>query len=471
MKNLLTKKNIIIALIIYYISAGVFYYAAYNRIYYTEYRNGVSELTGYVEELVDGSEIIQDIFVDCDYIYSMRVRVATFGRKNQGTIELLFEDENGNILKNEKYKASKIEDNSDLIFHINKSIPSGTYRIKIKAEGAGLGQAITVYYNDKDTTFGEQFTINGEVKNGSILLTVEGGIYRTYGIMFWPIVLVIGVILYLHFNRCIKLNSEKKKNVTIRMIDILAKYKFLIKQLVERDFKSKYKRSTLGVCWSLLYPVLLMAVQYVIFSTIFRANIENYPVYLLSASVLFTFFSDSVGAGLMAIVGNASLITKVYVPKYIYPVSKVLSTGINLVLSMVPLLIVVLITGGKITRAYLLIPFVFLCILIFCIGMSFLLSASMVFFRDTQFLWSVVTMLWMYATPMFYPESVIPERWSIILTANPMYHYISFLRTILMRGISPNIMEYLYCMGLSLLVLGAGVFVYKKTQDKFVLYI
>ncbi len=183
------------------------------------------------------------------------------------------------------------------------------------------------------------------------------------------------------------------------------------------------------------------------------------------------FFTDSVGNGLMSIVGNASLITKVYVPKYIYPVSKVLSTAVNLLLSMIPLLIVVVVTRAPITKVYLLIPFVIFCLVLFCIGMSFLLSSAMVFFRDTQFLWGVITILWMYATPLFYPESILPEHLKFILDFNPMYHYVTFIRKIMLYGVSPYLIEYVYCMGFSIFVLACGILVYRKTENKFILYI
>ncbi len=214
-----------------------------------------------------------------------------------------------------------------------------------------------------------------------------------------------------------------------------------------------------------------MAVQYVLFSTIFKGSVENYPVYLLCGSVLFTFFSDSVSAGLTSIVGNASLITKVYVPKYIYPISKVLSSAINLLLSFIPLFIVTFVTGGQINISYLLIPFVWICILLFCVGMSLFLSALYVFFRDTQFLWGVVCMLWMYATPMFYPEDIIPEKYWFIKTLNPMYHYIQFLRSILMYGQIPVMNAFLACTFSSIAVLGVGIAFFSRTQRLFVLHI
>ena len=251
----------------------------------------------------------------------------------------------------------------------------------------------------------------------------------------------------------------------------LNKYEFLIRQLVTRDFKAKYKKSFLGMVWSLLYPILIMAVQYVLFSTIFRGSVENYPVYLLCGSVLFTFFSDSVSAGLTSIVGNASLISKVYVPKYIYPVSKVFSSAINLVLSFIPLFLVTFITGGRISLSYVFIPFVWIYILVFCIGMSLILSALYVFFRDTQFLWGVASMLWMYATPMFYPEDIIPERFSFIKTFNPMYHYIRFLRNILMSNQIPGLFEFISCTATSMFVLCIGILIFNRTQRLFILYI
>ena len=163
------------------------------------------------------------------------------------------------------------------------------------------------------------------------------------------------------------------------MHGVWCRYGFLIKQLVSRDFKTKYKRSVLGYLWSFLNPLMTMMVQYIVFSQLFRSNIENFPVYLLSGIVLFSFFTESVGQGLTAILANASLITKVYVPKYIYPVTKVVSSSINLFISLIPLMIVVLLTGQRITKAILLIPFPLICLLIFCIGMTFMLCTSEVY--------------------------------------------------------------------------------------------
>ncbi|MCI9050986.1 MAG: ABC transporter permease [Lachnospiraceae bacterium] len=244
-----------------------------------------------------------------------------------------------------------------------------------------------------------------------------------------------------------------------------------MKQLIQRDFKKKYKRSILGIIWSFLNPMSMMVVQYIVFSTIFKSDIENFPVYLLSGTIFFNFFTEAVGEGLNAIVGNASLLTKVYVPKYIYPITKVFSTSINLLISIMPLLVVMIITRQSLTRALFLFPFIIVVLLTFTIGITLILSSAMVFFRDTLFLWGILSMVWMYITPLFYPETIIAERFQIILKINPMYHIIKFVRCIVMNGISPLPEEYGICMLSAIISLLLGIFIFKKTQDKFVLYI
>ena len=158
-------------------------------------------------------------------------------------------------------------------------------------------------------------------------------------------------------------------------------------------------------------------------------------------------------------------------PKYIYPITKVLSSSVNLVISIIPLLIVTIITGERITIAILLLPFALFCLLLFCVGLSMLLASAMVFFRDTQYLWGIATLIWMYGTPMFYPETIIPEQYRVILKINPLYHIIKFVRTILMDGVSPEPRRYFYCLISAVVACIIGGIVFKKSQDKFVLYV
>ena len=214
-----------------------------------------------------------------------------------------------------------------------------------------------------------------------------------------------------------------------------------------------------------------MAVQYVVFSTLFKSDTPNYPVYLLSGIVFFNFFSEAVSVGMTSITGNASLIKKVYMPKYIYPFSKLFSSLINFGLALIPLFLVMLVTGTAIRPSVLLLLYDIFCLLCFVMGMILLLSTAMTFFQDTQFLWGVISMLWMYLTPLFYPESIIPQSLLTLYHMNPMYQYITFARICIIDGVSPEPMAYLWCLLSSVLVLLLGIWTFKKQQDKFVLYL
>ena len=243
----------------------------------------------------------------------------------------------------------------------------------------------------------------------------------------------------------------------------------MLQQLVNRSFKTKYKRSILGILWSFLNPLLTMLIQYIVFSTLFKSNLEYFPVYLLAGTICFSFFSEATSTGLASISGNASLITKVYIPKYIFPISTVLSSGINFALTLIPLLATVLISGLPITQAYFFLPIVFLCLLLLCLGMTMLLATAMVFFRDVQFLWGVITTLLMYTTPLFYPETIIPAHFSFILKINPLYHVIRIFRVILIDCAPPEPRAVLVCIMFCLCILFCGAWMFKKQQDKFVL--
>lgn len=273
---------------------------------------------------------------------------------------------------------------------------------------------------------------------------------------------LIGISVWMH--------AHGKREYLISTIYAVKKYRFLLQQMVARDFKVRYKRSVLGMFWSFLNPLLTMAVQYIVFSQVFR-SIDNFVLYLLSGTIVFNFFSEAVGQALTAIVGNASLIKKVYMPKYIYPVTKVLSSGINFLTSMIPLLIVVFITGESISLPYLMLPYAMICVLLFSIGWGMLMASLMVFFRDVQFLWNVFSMLWMYLTPLFYPESILAERYAWILNVNPMCYYVKFFRNVVMDATAPEPELFAACLLFAVASVIIGGIVFKKTQDRFVLNI
>lgn len=256
-----------------------------------------------------------------------------------------------------------------------------------------------------------------------------------------------------------------------KYVETATKYRFLLSQLVSRDFKTRYKRSVLGVLWSMLNPLLTMCVQYLVFSNLFRFEVENYAIYLLIGTVTFNFFSEASQAALSSITGSSSLITKVYIPTYVFPVAKVLSSCINLCFSTLALYLIIFIQGVPLNIYHLFIPVLYVALIMFTCGVGLILSALMVYFRDIQFLYSVVIVLWMYLTPLFYPVDIIPENMMGLYSLNPMYQYVTFFRTLVLDGVMPTLVQFGWCFGYAVLFMLVGLFVFRKLKRNFILYI
>lgn len=249
------------------------------------------------------------------------------------------------------------------------------------------------------------------------------------------------------------------------------KYSNLLKELVVRDIKIRYRRSVLGLVWTLLNPLLMMVVMSIVFSSLFRSDIQHFAVYLLTGSILFTFNSEATTMSLTSIIANSSLIQKVYIPKYLFPLSKVLSSFVNLGFALVALLLVMIGTSVpiKLTIVLSLAPILYL--FLFTTGLSLILAAVTVFFRDINHLYGVFILLWTYATPLFYPISIIPEKFRWIYVGNPMYYYIQYFREVILYGQTPGIGLNLVCFLTGIFTLILGLFVFYKSQDKFILHI
>ena len=258
------------------------------------------------------------------------------------------------------------------------------------------------------------------------------------------------------------------------------KYSFLLTQLISRDFKVKYKRSVLGIAWSLLYPILMMAVMAVVFSQMFKFKTEgtNYIVYLMTGLIMFNYFSEASNCAMSSVVSNFSLINKVYIPKYIFPFAKCLFVGINFLLTLIPWFLIILLTYfglGEyvchISIYYILIPYIFLCFLLFTIGVGLLLSCAAVFLRDMLHIYGIIIMIWNYLTPTFYSVDILPEQLVPIFKLNPLYQYITAVRVIVLDSTAPSLvmMITLTLWAVGMFVIGSIVF--KKKQDKFIYYI
>lgn len=248
-------------------------------------------------------------------------------------------------------------------------------------------------------------------------------------------------------------------------------YASLLRELVIRDLKIKYRRSFLGYLWSLLNPILMMVVMSVIFSYMFRFDIPNYPLYLICGQTLWGFFSESTTSGMQSIIANGSLIRKVYIPKYIFPISRVLSSFVTMSLSLVAILLVMLFTGVRLSFVMLLAPIPLALMLIFAMGVSMMISAFAVYFRDILHLYNVLIMAWMYCTAIFYPVSALPPKVAVLIRFNPMFNYITFFRDLLLEGTLPSFWTWGACVVSSAAAFLLGVAVFRKLQRNFILYI
>lgn len=250
------------------------------------------------------------------------------------------------------------------------------------------------------------------------------------------------------------------------------KRNFLLYYLTARDFKVKYRRSVLGVLWSVLNPLLMMFVVSAVFSYIFRQDIENFPVYLILGQVVFNFLSESTNLAMNSVLGAAPLIKKVYVPKYIFPFEKVLFSFINFLISFIAVAIVLIVNQVPLTISAICLPLFLIYLFTFCLGIGLLLSSVAVLFRDIIHLYGVIITAWTYLTPIFYPVTALDGTiMRTLMEFNPMFHYVEYMRGIILYHTFPSLMENLICIGFALLFLVIGVFAFKKNQDKFILYI
>lgn len=254
-------------------------------------------------------------------------------------------------------------------------------------------------------------------------------------------------------------------------LTMLEQYKPLLDELVLRDIKIKYRRSFLGYLWSLLNPLLMMGVMTLVFSYMFRFDIPNYPLYLICGQTLWSFFNESTNMAMHSVIANGPLIRKVYIPKFIFPISRVLSSFVTMTFSLIAILIVMLVTKVRLSFALLLAPVPLLCLLVFSMGVGMAVSAFAVYFRDTIHLYGVLTTAWMYMTPVFYPVSILPEGIAMLLKLNPLYHYLTFFRELVVYANVPAIGTWIASIASSLAVFAVGLLFFRKLQRNFILYV
>ena len=249
------------------------------------------------------------------------------------------------------------------------------------------------------------------------------------------------------------------------------KFQPLLSELISRDIKIKYRKSVLGVLWTLLNPLCMMIVLSVVFSNLFKFDIENFPVYLLSGQLIFNFYSESTNNAMSSIIANGALIKKVYVPKYLFVLARVFSSTINLLASFTAMVLVMLAMRVELHYTVLLVIIPLVFIVAFSLGVGLILSAIAVKFRDIMHLYSVFVTALMYLTPVIYPMSILPDWLKPIVMLNPVTNILQIFRGVMLYNAIPSFMSLTIAVIECLIMLALGLYIFYKNQDEFILNI
>lgn len=255
------------------------------------------------------------------------------------------------------------------------------------------------------------------------------------------------------------------------MFNKLKRHQFLFEELVKRDFKKKYKRTILGMAWSILSPLLMLLVMRLVFTQFFGRNMEHYTTYLFCGNLVFSYFSESTGQGMQSLMGNAGIFTKVNVPKYLFLFSKNVQALLNFGLTLAVFFVFCILDGITFTWKFVLLLYPICSLLLFNIGVGLILSALFVFFRDIQYLWTVFTQLLMYMSAIFYTIDSYPQMIQNLFLLNPMYLFIRYFRKIVIDATIPTIWFHLLMLADVAIVLVIGCWMYKKYNTRFLYYV
>ena len=418
--------------------------------------------------------IIRQSFVNHgDWISGLVMRFATYGYSFlNGEIRVTLKTEAGELLGEAILPASDLLDNADAVFVFAERVPvqrDEKYLIEVDSNIEDDGRIAAAWAGKPQADC--VLTGVGGVVEKTLYMDLtsfrDADFYRRF-------ILSIGVLLFIFLFTIISgmLCDQKGKLTPVtEMIHIFDQYTFLLKKLVGRDFAVKYRRSYLGFMWVILNPLLTMIVMSSVFSYIFRLQIKNYAVYLILGNIVFGCFSEATQLATQSIVGSGQMIKKVYIPKYIFPLSKVIFSFFNFLLTLIPAVIVILYYRIPFTYNYLLLPYVFLGLFLFALGVGMFLAALQVFMRDTQYLYGILLTLWTYLTPIFYSEESLSPQLRTLMQFNPMFLYVNCTRKIMLYGITPTVFQLLFCILIGVFALTVGMRYFYRKQKLFILHI
>lgn len=254
-------------------------------------------------------------------------------------------------------------------------------------------------------------------------------------------------------------------------LQTIKRHSFMFEELVKRDFKQKYKRSVLGMGWSVLSPLLQLMIMRVVFTEFFGRDIPHYPVYLFAGNLLFSYFKESTTGGMNALVANAPIFTKINVPKYIFLLTKNVSAIINFFITLIVFFFFVALDGIAFSWRFLTVVYPILCLTAFNIGIGLILSAMFVFFRDTQYLYDIFTLLLMYVSAIFYSVDIYSPAAQRLFLANPVYCAIKYFRLVIIDGVIPSFQFHALLLFYALAALTVGGWIYKRKNHEFLYYV
>lgn len=255
------------------------------------------------------------------------------------------------------------------------------------------------------------------------------------------------------------------------MLTKLKRHQFLFEELVKRDFAKKYKRTVLGMAWSILSPLMNLLIMWLVFNNFFGNNMDHYVVYLFAGQLVFSYFSDATNLGMNSLVNNAGIFTKVNVPKYLFLFSQNVSSLINFGLTLLVFFTFVAIDGVPFTWKFIWLLYPTACLIVFNLGIGLVLSALFVFFRDMQYLWGILTQLIMWMSAIFYTIDSYNYTVQCLFLLNPLYLYIRYFRKIVLDGEIPTLQFHLLAAAFAVLLFAVGSYMYKKYNHEFLYYV
>ena len=251
----------------------------------------------------------------------------------------------------------------------------------------------------------------------------------------------------------------------------LKKHRFLFEELVKRDFQKKYKRTILGMLWSLLSPLFMLTVMALVFTQFFGRSTPHYIVYMFAGNLVYSYFKDATSGGMGSLMANAGIFTKVNVPKYLFLLSRNVSALINFALTLVIFFLFVAIDGIAFSWRFFLLLYPIVCLVVFNIGVGLILSAMFVVFRDIQYLYDIFTLALMYFSAIFYTIDSYAQNFQILFYLNPVFVYITYFRRIVIEGTIPGVYIHSLCALYALVALLIGGFIYRKYNYRFLYYV